>query len=216
MKKRRISKARQVNAQQAQINRINKLIQGLQRQGFQFQQNFLRSLHVSGSGVSASAAKKRAEKLRNITKSKLYDRVKSYTTDDGTVISGKDAGRRGRLLERRKNRKKKDNSFIENGEDALLATVDALHVKGRGWVDKSDDKDELMFAWYNFAAGVKLGEINVDDGFNITAKVINLAAEIQYPSDSEAHYDSVHQKIINIMTGGPVPVDQIGNDEDLE
>lgn len=191
-------------SQAAQIKRITREISRLQQQGFQFKQSFIQSLRVTGT--NARDAAKKAAKLRSITKSKLYEKVKSYTADDGTVLTGSRAGERGRRAEQRK-RKKQRLSVMENVEDAVSSTVDAIHPQGH-WIDLSKEKQALTQAWYRFQYSVNAANFDLDQMNDI----IKLSEQIMDPSESLEHYDSVTQIMYSRMAGEPMPADFIDDD----
>lgn len=204
MARKKYSMKRAQASQAAQIKRINKEIGKLQQAGFQFKQSFLKSLKVTGT--NARDAAKKAARLKSITKSKLYQKVKSYTRDDGTVITGSRAGEQGRRAEQRK-RKKARLSVIENVDEAISGTVDAIHPAGK-WIDLNGEKRQLLQAWnrlkYSINA-VTFDEQQLND-------IIKLADDIMDPSDEQGHYDSITQIIYNRIAGEPMPTEYIDND----
>lgn len=204
MRKHKYSLKRAQASQAAQIKRINREVGRLQQQGFQFKQSFLQSLTVTGT--NARDAAKKAARLKSITKSKLYEKVKRYTQDDGTVITGSRAGERGRRAEQRR-RKKGRLSVLDNVRDAVSATVDAIHPGGK-WIDLSNEKAALMQAWYRFEYSVNASNFDLDQMNDI----IKLSEQIMDPSESQEHYDSVTQIMYNRMTGEPMPAEFIDND----
>lgn len=196
MAKRKLSFARAVRSQEAQIARITKQVHELQQQGFQFNKQFLSSLKVTGK--TASDANKKAAKFRGMTKRKIMQKVKSYTTDTGEVYTGKSAAARGRLAEQRK-RKQKRITGLQNVEDALNMTADALHPDGK-WINVSSEKRELLMAWNRYKDNVTAKNYNQD----ILDAVTDYANDIMNPSDSYEHYDSTVQKIYNLIEGHPM------------
>lgn len=204
MSRHKYSLKRAQASQAAQINRINREIGKLQQQGFQFRQSFLQSLKVTGT--NARDAAKKAAKLKSITKSKLYEKVKSYTQDDGTVITGSRAGERGRLAEQRK-RKQKRLSALDNVDDAINSTVDSIHPGGK-WINLSNEKQALLQAWYRLRYSITAATFDEQQLNNI----IKLSDEIMNPSDNKDHYDTVTQIIYNVMEGEPMPEEFIDND----
>lgn len=195
------SLARAIRSQEAQINRINKMVNEMQQQGFTFNKQFLKSLKVTGTSASKAAAK--AQKLKAITKSKLLNKVKSYKTDTGQVITGKRAGKAGALTEKRK-RKQQRIAGLQNAEDALNNTVDAIHPNGK-WHDLSSEKRELMQAWFRYKDNVTVATYDEKR----LAAIVGYASEMIYPSDSLLRYDSMLQKIYGLLTGEAMTAEAI-------
>lgn len=206
MAKKSLARARR--SQEAQIKRITGIVNKMQQQGFRFNKQFLSSLKVTGK--TAGDAAKKAEKLKGLTKSKILEKVKSYTTDTGQMITGKGAGKRGALMEQRK-RKQARISGLQNVEDALNSTVDAIHPQGK-WIDLTSEKRELLQAWNRYKDNVTAK--NYDQG--ILDAVTEYAYEIINPSDDFDHYDAVTGKIYHIMTGEPMPVNAIATSGEEE
>lgn len=207
MAKKSLARARR--SQAAQIKRITGIVNKLQQQGFQFNRQFLSSLKVTGK--TAGDAAKKAEKLRGLTKSKILEKVKSYKVDDMRTITGKGAGKRGALMEQRK-RKQARISGLQNVEDALNNTVDAIHPQGK-WINLTTEKQELMQAWNRYKDNITAQ--NYDQ--NLLDAVTMHAHEIINPSDSYDHYDTIKGKIYHLLTGQPMPVEAIstGGEEEI-
>lgn len=201
MAKRKISLKQQQNSQTAQIRRIQGMIDDMRQSGFEFRQSFLNSLKVSGS--TPSAAKEKAQRLKGITKTDLYNQVKSYRTDSGKLWTGKDAGKRGRLAEQRKRRqaRKKPLSGLDNVEIALISMEDSFY-KGAQRTDMPQAKMAVLEAWFSFRAPIdQRGYFN--EGEPETAAAVKEMAEgmgerYQDKDDVEAKYEA----IFRTLTGG--------------
>lgn len=200
MAKRKISLKQQQNSQAAQIKRIQKMIDDMRQSGFEFKQSFLNSLKVSGT--TPSAAKKKAERLRGISKTDLYNQVSSYRTDSGKLWTGPAAGKRGRLMEQRKQRRARhDLTGLDNVETELLNLEDSFYYAAER-TDMSVSKLSVLEAWRVYRENIEAA------GFITNAQRVELGRIIELCHELEERYQARedvynnYERIFAIVSGG--------------
>lgn len=215
---------RSVRSQQAQQKRISKMIGQLEMKGFIFPEKFKLSI-MNTVKSTASNAQRKAKQLKGLTLSKLYEHASGYRTSSGKVWSGQFGVKRGRLTERRKTARDKQNKLtgLSNVEDALNNTDDHVaidsdgkFIERRGYIDKTAERSSVLSEFDTWKRNhPKTKDITNDDLSNLE-KVKGLAEKMNYLSTSET-YDSASQKIISILRGMPLSADEVPeDDEELE
>lgn len=206
-------------AQQAQISRINKMVESLRRQGYELSQKFLNKLQVTGK--TASSAARKAQSLKDIKMKDVREAVKSYRTDDGKILRGSRAREEGPRIERAKKRqaRKARVTMIENIEDDISNAVDELWIKNDGThvrpgeqVDVSDLKNQLADAWSDYRTDTKVNNMDID----MLNQLHETLTALNDHSMTRSYYDGIVQAALSLLTGGPVDPDMIGNDEAME
>lgn len=212
---------RAVRSQQAQQKRVSKLIGQLEMKGFIFSEKFKQSV-MNTVKSTASNAQRKAKQLKGLTLSKLYEHATGYKTSSGKVWGGRFGVKRGRLTERRKAARDRQNKLtgLSNVEDALNITDDRVAVDdfgnyfpNMGLIDKTAEKNSVLSEFATWKHDhPKAEDISSGDIANLE-KIKGLAERMNYKSTSE-EYDSAAQKIISILRGMPLSADEVPEDDE--
>lgn len=212
---------RAVRSQQAQQKRVSKMIGQLEMKGFIFSKKFKQSVMNTVTSTSSNAQRK-AKQLKGLTLSKLYEHATGYKASSGKVWSGQFGVKRGRLTEKRKAARDRQNklSGLSNVEDALNITDDRVavddfgnYIPNMGFIDKTAEKNSVLSEFATWKRNhPKANDITNDDIANLE-KIKGLAERMNYQSTSE-EYDSASQKIISILRGMPLSADEVPEDDE--